>query len=82
MLKERFAANNTAYEQACKAKQVQTGKMFVTETGELMGPRWVINFPTKQHWCNPSKMEWVVEGLADLRHFLVENKVQSVAIPP
>jgi O-acetyl-ADP-ribose deacetylase (regulator of RNase III) len=82
MFKERFGANNKAYEQACKAKQVQTGKMYVTETGELMGPRWVINFPTKQHWRNPSKMEWVVDGLTDLRHFLVENQVKSVAIPP
>ncbi len=82
MFKERFAANNKAYVQACNAKQVQTGKMFVTETDELMGPRWIINFPTKQHWRNPSKMEWVVEGLADLRRFLVENQVKSVAIPP
>jgi O-acetyl-ADP-ribose deacetylase (regulator of RNase III) len=82
MFKKRFTHNNRAYEEACKVKQVQTGKMFVTETGELMGPRWVINFPTKQHWRNPSKMEWIVDGLVDLRRFLIENQVKSVAIPP
>ena len=82
MFKERFAENYRQYAAACKAKQVQTGKMFVTEVRELDGPRWVVNFPTKQHWRSPSQLEWVVEGLQDLRHFLVENKVRSIAIPP
>ncbi|HRJ52697.1 MAG TPA: macro domain-containing protein [Candidatus Thiothrix moscowensis] len=82
MFKERFDKNRIEYEKACKNHQVQTGKMFVTETGELMGPRWIINFPTKRHWRHPSRMEWIVEGLQDLRHFILENQVQSIAIPP
>jgi len=82
MFKDRFPNNMKLYAAACKAKQVQTGKMFVTEAGELSGPRWIINFPTKQHWRAKSKMEWVEEGLSDLRRFLVENHVASVAIPP
>ena len=41
--------------------------MFVTESGELDGPRWIVNFPTKQHWRSPSRLEWVQEGLQDLR---------------
>ena len=82
MFKERFPNNMQAYAKACKAKQVVTGKMFVTQTNELMGPRWIINFPTKQHWKTPSKMEWIDEGLQDLRHFIVSNNVRSVAIPP
>ena len=82
MFKERFARNFELYAAACKAKQVQTGRMFITETGELSGPKWVVNFPTKQHWRSPSKLEWVTEGLVDLRRFLLEHKVRSVAIPP
>lgn len=82
MFKERFDDNYRQYKAACEAKQVRTGKMFVTEVKELQGPRWVINFPTKQHWKAPSKMIWVEEGLQDLRRFLIENKVKSVAIPP
>ncbi len=27
-------------------------------------------------------MEWIIEGLQDLRHFLIENNVKSIAIPP
>ncbi|MEQ1592976.1 MAG: macro domain-containing protein [Thiobacillaceae bacterium] len=82
MFKERFTENFRLYAAACKAKQVQTGKMFVTEAHELDGPRWIVNFPTKQHWKAPSQMAWVVSGLQDLRHFLVEQKVKSIAIPP
>lgn len=82
MFKDRFAENFRLYAQACKAGDVRTGRMFVTEPRELDGPRWVINFPTKQDWRAKSRLEWIVEGLQDLRRFLVENQVQSVAIPP
>lgn len=82
MFKERFDDNYKQYAAACKAKQVQTGAMFVTEPAELDGPRWIVNFPTKQHWRSPSQLEWIVQGLQDLRRFLIENKVQSIAIPP
>jgi O-acetyl-ADP-ribose deacetylase (regulator of RNase III) len=82
MFKQRFPLNFQLYAAACKARQVQTGRMFVTEVGELDEPRWVVNFPTKQHWRDPSQMAWVVEGLQDLRRFLVDESVQSVAIPP
>ena len=82
MFKERFNENFRLYTAACKARQVQIGRMFVTEVRELDGPRWIVNFPTKQHWRAPSQMAWVVEGLQDLRRFLIENKVKSIAIPP
>lgn len=82
MFKERFPKNMAAYAKACKAGQVKTGEMFITSTDELAGPKWIVNFPTKQHWRPASKMEWIVEGLKDLRHFLVENEVRSIAIPP
>lgn len=82
MFKERFGENFRRYAAACKAGEVRTGRMFITEVNELGGPRWIVNFPTKQHWRGNSRMEWITEGLQDLRRFLVENEVKSVAIPP
>lgn len=81
MFKERFPKNMEAYAQACKKGEVVTGKMFVTATNELVGPQWVVNFPTKQHWRSKSKMEWIEEGLQDLRRFINEKKIKSIAIP-
>lgn len=82
MFKERFDNNFRQYAAACKEGKVKTGQMFVTELTELDGPRWIVNFPTKQHWRAPSQLQWITEGLQDLRNFLLENKVQSVALPP
>ncbi|CAA0240152.1 hypothetical protein AB901B6_02422 [Acinetobacter baumannii] len=82
MFKERFPQNMDAYAKACKVGAVKTGKMFITEPQELVGPRWIINFPTKQHWKANSKIEWIEDGLIELRNFLIKNNVKSIAIPP
>ncbi|MGD1035677.1 MAG: macro domain-containing protein [Roseiarcus sp.] len=82
MFKEAFPENFKAYERACKKKQVRLGTMFVTERASLIGPRWIINFPTKGHWRYPSKIEWIERGLDDLKRFIVENKIHSIALPP
>jgi len=82
MFKERFSENFRRYAAACKAGEVRTGKMFVTEVNEFDSPRWIVNFPTKQHWRSGSKIEWIITGLQDLRRFLIENQVKSIAIPP
>ncbi len=81
MFKERFPENFVAYTEACKAGRVRTGSMFVTRVDEPGGARWIINFPTKQHWRNPSKLEWVRDGLADLREVIEERKIRSIALP-
>lgn len=80
--KNAFPENFRAYSQACQSDQVRTGRMFITEQQALLGPRWIINFPTKQHWRDPSKLEWIDQGLADLRKVLAERQIPSVAIPP
>jgi len=80
MFKERFPENFKAYEAACKSKEIEAGSLFVTE--QLMAPRWIINFATKQHWRNPSKLEWIKSGLSDLRSFIVEHNIKSIALPP
>ena len=82
MFKEAFPRNFSAYEDACKRKEVKIGRMFVTETQALQGPRWIINFPTKKHWRQPSKLEWIVEGLRDLRQVIQKRNIHSIALPP
>src|ERR1700674_3851573 len=82
MFKEAFPANFRAYDEACKRKEIRVGHMFVTENMALDGPRWLINFPTKQHWRQPAKLEWIVEGLKDLRRVVEEKSIRSIALPP
>lgn len=83
MFKDAYPANFRAYAAACKAGEIRTGQMFVTERHDLVdGPRWIVNFPTKQHWRSPSRIEWVRDGLADLRRFIQDQHVRSIALPP
>jgi O-acetyl-ADP-ribose deacetylase (regulator of RNase III) len=82
MFKEAFPDNFKAYKAASDRKGVKIGRMFVTENLTLDGPRWIINFPTKKHWRQPTKLEWVVEGLQDLRHVILERGIHSIAVPP
>jgi len=79
--KTRFPANFAAYASACRQGQVQTGRLFVTEPLELVGPRWIVNFPTKQHWRDPARLKWITDGLQDLRRFVDANGVASLALP-
>ncbi|QDU72996.1 type II toxin-antitoxin system antitoxin DNA ADP-ribosyl glycohydrolase DarG [Mucisphaera calidilacus] len=82
MFKDRFPDIFNAYKTACDRNEVLTGKMFVTQTGQLHNPKWVIHFPTKKHWRPPSKIEWIDQGLADLRQVILDLNIKSIGIPP
>lgn len=80
--KESFPGASKQYVDAAKRGEVSVGRVLVTRSGSLSGPQWIIHFPTKRHWRHPSKLEWVQEGLVDLRRVIAELGVTSIAIPP
>ena len=82
MFKEAFPGNYDRYREACDRGEVQVGRMFVSPGPSITGPKWIINFPTKKHWRNKSRMEWLVAGLQDLRRVIQEKGIRSIAIPP
>jgi O-acetyl-ADP-ribose deacetylase (regulator of RNase III) len=82
MFSEAFPENTEAYKQACEAKQVHVGHMFITENKGLVHPRWIINFPTKKHWRGDSRIEWIRDGLHDLLRVIQEKNIRSIALPP
>lgn len=82
MFREAFPENARQYLDACKAKQVHVGTMFVVRERDLTGQRWIINFPTKKHWRQPSKLEWIRDGLKDLARVIRDKQIRSVAVPP
>jgi O-acetyl-ADP-ribose deacetylase (regulator of RNase III) len=80
--KNKWPANFTAYAAACKAGEVRPGRMFMFDTGGLLKPNFIINFPTKDHWRAPSKIEYIRDGLQDMLQQMDRLGIQSVAIPP
>lgn len=79
--KKAYPANFRAYEAACKAGDVQPGRMFVHETGKFT-PRFIVNFPTKRHWRGKSRIEDIEAGLVDLARQIPALGIRSIAIPP
>ena len=47
--KRAFPESFRHYERACRAGEVQPGRMLVFETGRMFAPKHIINFPTKRH---------------------------------
>lgn len=96
--KDKYPHMFADYRGACRKNEVKVGSMHVWRNPEVYkwlraregvavfasppGPLYVINFPTKDHWKNPSQIEWITSGLADLVHVVNEKEIKSIAIPP
>lgn len=77
-----FDDNYKAYAQAAKKGQVKIGQMFVYDYGALAEPpRYIVNFPTKEHWRGPSSLEFIAAGLQDLVRVIQEYQIRSIAVP-
>lgn len=77
-----FPQNYEAYKRACERNEVQIGKMFCVELPISDIPRVIINFPTKRHWREPSKLAYIEAGLVDLVRVINELDIRSIALPP
>ncbi len=80
--KKAFPVNFKAYAAACERAEVQPGRMFVFETGQLTSPRYIINFPTKRHWRGASRLSDIEAGLDALVSEIRSRGIRSVALPP
>jgi O-acetyl-ADP-ribose deacetylase (regulator of RNase III) len=80
--KNKWPANFKAYAAACKAGEVRPGRMFIHDSGGLIKPNFIINFPTKDHWRGASKLSFIQDGLKDLVVQIQRLDIRSIAIPP
>jgi O-acetyl-ADP-ribose deacetylase (regulator of RNase III) len=80
--KQAFPKNFKAYDEACRAGEVVPGRMHVFDNGGLLRPRFIINFPTKRHWRNKSRIEDIESGLKALIQAVRRLKIRSIALPP
>jgi O-acetyl-ADP-ribose deacetylase (regulator of RNase III)/uncharacterized protein YwgA len=83
--KRRWPENYEEYRELCQRKALRPGKVFVHRNSDMLDrENWdfLINFPTKDHWKQKSKIEYVDKGLDD---FLVKVRnlgIRSVVLPP
>jgi O-acetyl-ADP-ribose deacetylase (regulator of RNase III) len=75
--KEIYPEMFRQYQQLCERKQFQVGKLWVYKTDH----KWIMNFPTKVHWRQPSKPEYVEAGLKTFVSTYAAQGITSVAFP-
>jgi len=69
--KRRYPDMFKLYKGICNNHLLEPGKLWLWH-----GPhRWVLNFPTKQHWRHPSRLEWIDLGL---RKFVDEYEKRGI----
>jgi O-acetyl-ADP-ribose deacetylase (regulator of RNase III) len=80
--KELFPTNFKLYQKACKENSIGLGRLLVTENDQILGPKFIINFPTKDNWKNNSLLSSIETGLEDLVKIITQYQIKSIAIPP
>lgn len=83
--KHRWPENYKAYKKVCTAKELRPGQMLIFELGNLFEkgePKFIVNFPTKDHWRAKSKLEYISEGLDALVSDIKKYQIKSIALPP
>ena len=79
--KKRFPRNFECYNDACAVGMLRPGKVHVVPAWSEAHPHYIINFPTKRHWRDRSRIEDIEAGLADLVRVIDEYAIDSVAVP-
>ena len=79
--KEKFPDNFKEYAQACWRSRVGPGRMFVFDTYRPQAHRYIINFPTKRHWRDSSRIEDIEAGTIALAGEIRDRRIKSIAIP-
>jgi len=80
--KHFFPENFKVYKKACKAGNIYPGHVFIFETGYFQNPKFIINFPTKRHWRDRSRLGDIELGLRSLVKEIKRLRIKSIAIPP
>lgn len=75
--KEIYPEMFSQYQQLCERKQFNIGNLWLYKTSH----KWILNFPTKKHWRQPSKAEYIDQGLRKFVSIYSALGVTSIAFP-
>lgn len=76
--KERYPDMYKAYKKLCDNHSLDVGKLHLWRAVD----HWVLNFPTKTTWRQPSKLDYVESGLEAFRRSYKQMGISSVSFPP
>lgn len=65
------------YVELCSTGKLRPGLLWLYKAPD----RWILNFPTKQHWKYPSQESFLRDGLQKFMETYRERDIQSIAFP-
>jgi O-acetyl-ADP-ribose deacetylase (regulator of RNase III) len=75
--KKRYPDMFRQYKAHCETGALTIGKLWLYRTPD----KWILNFPTKKHWRQPSKPEYIRAGLEKLVRTYTAQGITSIAFP-
>ena len=75
--KKRFPNNFIHYRSCCKNNSLTIGKLLIVPENDKI----IINFPTKIHWKDNSKLNHIILGLEKLKIAIPRYGITSIAFP-
>ncbi len=75
--KQRYPAMFQVYQQECKTGKIRIGRPSLYKESTP----WILNFPTKDHWKPPSKIEYLQKGLEYFAANYKKAGITSIAFP-
>ena len=75
--KLRYPEMFKSYQNFCNLKKIQPGILQIWKESHP----WILNFPTKLHWKDPSKFEYLEKGLEKFVNSYSEKGITSIAFP-
>lgn len=76
--KQRFPDAYESYRIDCASGALRPGKLHIYHAPN---DRWIVHFPTKDHWRDASRMEYIEAGLPVLVDWAKQNAIESIGIP-
>jgi O-acetyl-ADP-ribose deacetylase (regulator of RNase III) len=79
--KRNYPENYRVYHRACRAGEVTPGHMLVVPSGRPFNPIYIINFSTKRHFREKSRLEDIALGLPALIAEVKRLGIGTIAVP-
>ena len=75
--KRRFPEMFNEYNNLCTSGNLKIGKLHLWKDDNP----WILNFPTKIHYSNPSKLDFIYKGLIEFTESYKNLGITSIAFP-
>ena len=80
--KSRYPEMFIEYTKLCRKGAIHVGEVWVwCESVGTPKPNFIVNFPTKDDWKDPSQLSWIRTGLDNLKNHVIMKEIASLSMP-